>query len=291
MLFQQNFDAYTADSLHFPCGTTPAAGRIVDHAVFYCSNATSWKYDGNVTVAPGHSGNGINIHYDGAPNCGYQETHGVALTGASGAPTGKAATVVQYWAKYTTDSPAPVACQQGFGTTLTSVDPNNPSMGNAIVQIKNIMLWHDNGTRFQFDLHSHQGGCPIYGPSYTMIEAIDQADLGCNSSQPLGPFFKDFANGSWHRWTILYKPNTAQGSRDGMARLWIDGTLVIRLDKNACGVKPPGGWKTWCDLAELDALYSGSSGVSFLEWAANRTDQTGIAFSMAIDDVKWWVMK
>ena len=79
-------------------------------------------------------------------------------------------------------------------------------------------------------------------------------------------------------------------ARDGAARLWIDGTLAIRIDKSACGVTPAGGWKQWCDLSELDALYAGKFGIGQLEWGANRTDQSGIPFTMAIDDVKWWVV-
>jgi hypothetical protein len=150
------------------------------------------------------------------------------------------------------------------------------------------MLWHDQN-RFQIDLHSHQGGCPIYGPSYTMLEVIDQADLGCNSAQPVGPFFKNFADGQWHRLTIYYKPNTSQGSRDGIARLWIDGKLVIRMEKSAVGVTPPGGWKAVYG-PELDALYSDRM-ESEPRVGANRTDESGIPFTMAIDDVRWWVAK
>ena len=123
-----------------------------------------------------------------------------------------------------------------------------------------------------------------------MLEVIDQADYNCNSSQPVGPFLKNFGDGQWHRWTIYYKPNSAPGARDAIARLWIDGTLIIRVEGTACGVTPTGGWKPWCDLTEVDNIYSGSYGVGFLEWGANRTDQTGIKFTYAIDDVKWWVL-
>jgi hypothetical protein len=124
-----------------------------------------------------------------------------------------------------------------------------------------------------------------------MLGVIDQVETTCTADQPIGPFLKDFADGAWHRWTILYKPNTAKGSRDGRALLWIDGKLVIRIEKSAVGVTPPGGWKPWCAAEEVDALYSGSYGVGTLEWGANRTDQSGIPFTMAIDDVRWWVAK
>ena len=275
MLFSETFDNYSFEKLHPKCGSAEPPHAIIDHSWAYCTKFSTNGgpgVDNGVTVVPGHSGNAVQFHYDGSP----LETHGVVTTGPV-TQTGKAPTVVQYWARYTADP----------GYSLTSTDANG--IGSSIVQIKNIMLWHD-ANRFQIDLHSHQGGCPIYGPSYTMLEVIDQVDGGCNSSQPVGPFFKNFADAQWHRWTILYKPNSGQGSRDGMARLWIDGTLAIRIDKAACGAKPTGGWKQWCDSSELDALYSGNYGVGFLEWGANRTDQSGIAFTYAIDDVKWWVL-
>ncbi len=291
MIFQQNFDAYTADSLHFPCGAAPPANRIVDHAVFYCTPTTSWQYDANVGVGPGRSGTAVQWHYDGV----YQETHGVQLRSVSNfSGTGKAPTVVQYWAKFTGDyATGPLS--------LTQRDANGTP--SAVVQIKNIMLWNDT-YRFQAMLHNHAGGCPLHGPSYTMIGQYDQGDSQCNADQPIGPFFGSYADGGWHRWTILYKPNTAQGSRDGMARLWIDGVLTMRVDKGACvdGASvidaagkplgaPQGGWKGWCLTVDLDNIYSGNAGISSLEWGANRTDGSGIPFTMAIDDVKWWVLK
>jgi hypothetical protein len=278
MLFNENFDSYTYNTLHPACGSAEPKHAVIDHSWYYCASFSTNGgpgVDGGVTVVPGHSGNAVQWHYDGI----YQEMHGVVTTGGSAPQTGQKGTVVQYWAKYNPDP----------GYSLTSTDASGA--GNAIVQIKNIMLWHSTGTRFQIDLHSHQGGCAVYGPSYTMLEVIDQVDGGCNSSQPVGPFFKSYADGNWHRWTIYYQPNSAQGARDGMARLWIDGTVIIRIDKNSCGVTPSGGWKPWCDLSELDAIYSGADGVGTIEWGANRTDQSGIKFTMAIDDFKWWVMK
>jgi len=277
MLFNENFDAYTFNSLHPACGSAEPKHAIVDHSWYYCSQFSTnggQGIDNSVTVVPGHSGNGVQWHYDGV----YQETHGVVKTGGSAPPTGQKATVVQYWLRFPSDPGGPL---------LTTKDADGNS--SAIVQIKNIMLWHDQN-RFQIMTHAHFG-CPVYGPSYTMLGVIDQAEIDCNSDQPIGPFFGSYADGQWHRWTIYYKPNSAQGTRDAVARLWIDGTLLLRIDLAACGVTPPGGWKPWCDLAELDAIYSGTYGVGLIEWGANRTDQSGIPFSMAIDDFKWWVMK
>ncbi len=291
MVFQQNFDTYTADSLVYPCGGVPPDNRIIDHSVFYCGGQT-WTHDPNVTVGAGRSGKDVQWHYDGV----YQETHGVQLRTVSNfSGTGKAPTVVQYWAKFTGDyATGPLS--------LTQKDGNgDPS---AVVQIKNVMLWNDI-SRFQIMTHAHAGGCPLHGPSYTMLGQYDQGDSQCNADQPTGPFFGSYADGGWHRWTIYYKPNTGKGSRDGIARLWIDGVLAMRVEKAVCydgasvldasgkpiGIVPPGGWKNWCLTVDLDNLYSGNSGVGSLEWGANRTDGSGIPFIMAIDDVKWWVMK
>ena len=268
MLFNESFDNYTFNTLHPPCGSAEPAHTVIDHAWYYCNQFTTNGgpgYDAGVQVVPGHSGNGVQWHYDAV----YQESHGVVTTGGSAPPTGQKATVVQYWARYKGDT-----ATLGYST---------------VIQIKNVMLWHDQN-RFQIALSAHSGNCPVYGPQYTMLGVTDQAQIGCESDQPIGPFLQSFADGQWHRWTIYYKPNSAKGARDAVVRLWIDGTLVIRLDKTSCGTTPPGGWKPWCDPAELDGIYSGTFGVGTIEWGAPLTAGNQ-PFTMAIDDFKWWVMK
>ena len=265
MLFSETFDNYNFERLHPPCGAAEPKNTVIDHSWYYCKQFSP-GYDAGVVTVPGHSGLAVQFHYEGKS----QETHGIQTSAKSVTPTGKATTVVQYWARFTPDG----------GNRFTD---------KSIVQIKNVLLGHENN-RFQIMTHGHSGGCKTYGPSYTMLGVIDQADIGCDSDQPVGPFFKSFADGDWHRWTILYKPNTSQGSRDGRGLLWIDGQLVVRIEASAVGVTPPGGWKPWCTAEEVDALYSGSYGVGSVEWGANLTVDTA-PFSMAVDDVRWWVQK
>jgi hypothetical protein len=266
MLFSETFDNYTFDKIHPKCGGPEPAHTVIDHAWYYCRDFSP-GYDAGVVTVPGHSGLAVQFHYEGK----YQESHGLQTSAGSVTPTGKATTVVQYWARF-----APDPGRRPFSDTT-------------IIQIKNIMLWHDQN-RFQIDTHSHSGTCPVYGPSYTMLGVQDQVQVGCESDQPVGPFLKSFADGEWHRWTVLYKPNSAPKSRDGRALLWIDGKLVIRLEASACGVTPPGGWKPWCSAEELDGLYSGSYGVGSVEWGANLTAGS-TPFTVAIDDFRWWVEK
>ncbi|HEV8448921.1 MAG TPA: Ig-like domain-containing protein [Gemmatimonadaceae bacterium] len=277
MLFDENFDSYTNAMLHPACGSTEVPHRVIDHSWYYCTTFSTNGgpgVDNGVQVVPGHSGNGLSFHYDGIS----QESHGVVTTNGSAPVVGQKTVFVQYWAKWTPDA----------GYSLTTKDAG----GNwsAIVQIKNIMLWHGNN-RLQFDTHSHSGSCPIYGPSYTMIAANDMTQTGCESDSPAGPYFGQYADGQWHRWTIQFKPNTASGARDGIARLWIDGQLTNDLERGACGITPPGGWKPWCDVTELDGLNSTSTGVGVIEWGGPRTDASGIKLSIAIDDFKWWTSK
>jgi hypothetical protein len=267
MLFSETFDSYTFETLHPKCGGPEPARTVIDHAWYYCKQFSP-GYDAGVVTVPGHSGLAVQFHYEGK----YQESHGLQTSAGSVTPTGKATTVVQYWARF-----APDPGRRRFSDTT-------------IIQIKNIMMWHDNNTRFQMATSSHSGNCPIYGPSYTMVGVQDQAQVGCESDQPIGPFFASFANGQWHRWTIYYKPNSVAGARDGVARLWLDGVLVVDLEKSACGITPPGGWKPWCDVAELDALYSGTYGVGTLEWGGPLTAGS-TPFTVAIDDLKWWAVK
>ena len=277
MLFDENFDSYTNAMLHPACGSKEVPHRVIDHSWYYCTTFSTNGgpgVDNGVQIVPGRSGNGVSFHYDGIS----QESHGVVTTNGSVPVVGQKTVFVQYWAKWTPDA----------GYSLTTKDAG----GNwsAIVQIKNIMLWHGNN-RLQFNTHSHSGTCPIYGPSYTMIAANDVQQIGCESDSPAGPYFGQYADGQWHRWTIQFKPNSAPGARDGIARLWIDGQLTNNLERSACGVKPTGGWKPWCDVTELDGLNSTSTGVGVVEWGGPRTDASGITFSIAIDDFKWWTTK
>ncbi len=65
-----------------------------------------------------------------------------------------------------------------------------------------------------------------------------------------------------------------------MARLWIDGVLTNNLERGACGITPRSGYKPWCDPVELDGLWGGNTGVVALQWGANRTDGSGIKFTI-----------
>jgi uncharacterized repeat protein (TIGR01451 family) len=49
-----------------------------------------------------------------------------------------------------------------------------------------------------------------------------------------GPRWNDVNDGAWHRYTTEVRSHSAQGAGDGVARLWIDGILVV--DLSAAGI-------------------------------------------------------
>jgi hypothetical protein len=55
--------------------------------------------------------------------------------------------------------------------------------------------------------------------------------LACSRNAPR---WRDINDGQWHRFTTEVRAHSARGARDGVARLWIDGLVVV--DLSAAGV-------------------------------------------------------
>jgi hypothetical protein len=113
----------------------------------------------------------------------------------------------------------------------------------------------------------------------------DNGPTSCQGNQPIGPYPDDVFDGQWHRYTYQYRPNTAAGSRDGVARMWVDGVKVIDVSLAAASIVPPGGYKPWCSVDDIDAL--NTSGVGYLRFGGPLTKDTA-PFTIDIDDFVWW---
>ena len=105
--------------------------------------------------------------------------------------------------------------------------------------------------------------------------------------QPVAPWFNQLADGNWHRYTMMYKPNTAAGARDGIARMWIDGTKILDISASACGITPPGGEKPWCALEDVDLLFV-NDGIREIKWGGTYTGNTISQWTYDFDDFIWW---
>ncbi|MDX2010689.1 MAG: hypothetical protein SFW67_10880 [Myxococcaceae bacterium] len=87
----------------------------------------------------------------------------------------------------------------------------------------------------------------------------------------------DVNDGAWHRYTLLVRPNTREGtmgsgwevgdgqpsSRDGLVKLWVDGVKQVHIEQAVVGVTPPGGSRPWTNQAGVDAI--SDDGVARLE--------------------------
>jgi hypothetical protein len=159
------------------------------------------------------------------------------------------------------------------------------------LSVKWFMAWHAVN-RVQWNTHDYLP-CNHYpdqsrtGPPHTFWQVYDNGPSACQGDQPVGPYPDLNAfDGQWHRYTYQYRPNTVAGSHDGIARMWIDGVKVIDVSATAASVTPVGGWKTWCELDDVDALNTAGL-IGYLQFGANLTTDAP-PFTIDIDDFVWW---
>jgi hypothetical protein len=143
------------------------------------------------------------------------------------------------------------------------------------------------GGRIQFNTHD-RSPCPV-GTHARVWEVYDLAQTGCQGNQPVGPYPLDLVDGQWHRYTYLFKPNSATGARDGRALMWVDGTLIIDIEKSAIGVTPPAGEKPWCQADDVDGL--STAGFVQVNFGGPLTTDTTKPSTYDIDDFALWRLK
>ena len=255
IVFSDNMDAYTS--------TTAMQS--------YSGSGMAWKNifvtnldNSQQVITPGYGGTGQALRevYSGAN----QDSHTWDLINVPTMPD-TTTHYFQYWGRVTVSG----------------------SLGSTVLAFKWFMAFHRDGNRIQWNTHDHLPCALQNGNVASYWQVYDTGgETTCQANQPVGPYPKDVFNGQWHRFTYEYKPNTAPGSRDGIARMWIDGTKVIDISASAVGVTPAGGYKTWCNWDDLDAL--STQGINMVRWAGNLTTVTP-AFTVDMDDFRWWRAK
>jgi hypothetical protein len=216
----------------------------------------------SATLITGRSGSGkaLRLIYSGV----YQDAHSWTLRNGPALPD-TTTHYFSYWARVTLSAPMPV---------------------NAL-PLKWFMAWH-SVNRVEWDTHDYLP-CNIYTPTgqHTVWQVYDNGPSACQGNQPIGPYPDDVFNGQWHRFTYQYRPNTTTSSRDGLARMWVDGVKVIDISRAACGTTPPGGYKVWCSVDDIDALNTVGL-IGYLQFGANLTKDAGGPFTIDLDDFTWW---
>lgn len=279
-IYQTNFDNYTEANL---ARQLPGAS-FVDTAEVITGPSGPTR-DPNVQLVTGRGGTGlaVQITYN-VPPAGQQQSHGIfgiisipgGVTDANGTRTPPGATVVShYWMKFDSDSPVDQSMR---------------------FKIKFHMMWHldPNNERIQWNSETGQGGCAQNVTQITRWEVYDQGGFtGCNAIQPIGPTMWTFFNdGQFHEFHHLFKPNTATGSRDGTAMMWVDQKLIIWLSQQTVGVVPPGplistNQQPWCNQLDVDAL--STYGVGTFEIGSVETDYNVAGNTyITVDDFDSW---
>jgi hypothetical protein len=105
----------------------------------------------------------------------------------------------------------------------------------------------------------------------------------------LRPPFSDVNDGAWHRFTVLFQTNTSAGARNGVVRVWVDGTKILDCSASAAGVTPAGATREWCSLDDVDGIPTiGTAWVEFSQYH-NDTPSNG-AFTEDFDDARAWLV-
>jgi hypothetical protein len=111
---------------------------------------------------------------------------------------------------------------------------------------------------------------------------VNSADHGITAYQPVGPYWNQLNDNQWHRATYLYQPASSDGSSDGIARMWIDGTKIV--DVSAAGV---GVWCTFAEVQKLDSAHEGTGTINLGEYL-NGGSHADLPMALDFDDFKWW---
>lgn len=223
-------------------------------------------------VTPGRSGMALRIAYQGGSQTGAE-----FYTTGTPSTLDTATHVFTYYARAT--------------FPVSTVHP----LTNTTLGVKWLMAWHRSGNdRIQWHMHWNppSSTCAFSksGVPFTFWQVMDQSRFaGCQGMQPVGPLIEQVADGKWHRFTHEYRPHSRAGSRDGFARMWIDGVKITDVSASACGVVPPNPIRAgmpWCDLATLDHL-AVNDGIAFLKIGGAQTTSTP-PWTMDVDDIVWW---
>jgi hypothetical protein len=213
-------------------------------------------------IAPGRGGAGkaLRLVYGGV----YQEGHALAAINVPAQPDNETV-YIQYYARVTAGSNWPLS---------------QP------LAVKWLQEFHNHSnSRLEFATR-YPSSTDTKQTAPTVWQVIDQAESAGNADQPYGPYFHQLADGQWHRYTTAIKSHTSTTVKDGFAKMWVDGTLIIDIEQATVGVTPPGGMVPWCTQDDVDHMIA-ADGVGRVTWGGTQTTTTG-SWTYDFDDVIWW---
>lgn len=107
------------------------------------------------------------------------------------------------------------------------------------------------------------------------------------------PFTPAAASGGWPD-SAEVRISSLIGSRDGVAQMWYDGTLIVSVGPGYSGVPVPGGAPVgniiparWCENEDLDGIYA-NAGISRIVFASINNGSTIWPFTLDYDHMLMW---
>lgn len=262
LILSENYDRYTVGSpatmTNFSAPRTKAAGTTPQYDVITPGRIGIGNcIHGVITSDPGHTQQSVNWS---TPTT---DAPGLGLT----PPAASATQVFQFWFRISAGGSTAALGTKWFEWW--------PTVGNQ---------------RSQLGIYVNGGATDYLGANVGLKWHFNPSTHEC-AYQPVHPYWTDVNDGAWHRCTILYKANTtyaypSPSSRDGIVRLYIDGTKVVDCSQSAVGITPTNGTKVWCTQDEVDQITATQVQHFLYPAVFNGAD---VGFTMDHDDLMWWV--
>jgi len=181
--------------------------------------------------------------------------------------------------------------------------------GTHILQVKWLELWDQTdraqfNTQYQTCYDNVPQGPPVNGGTIWTFYGNGGGTTQCNAGQVRPPFAYQ-GQGQWHRATYRYVTRSSSTATDGVAQMWVDGTLILSVRASDCGVPVPGAVgdaatgrsalpmtmqahfpAIWCNAQDLNAMFvrQHTFSLSFGNVSATRL----WPFAIDIDHLALW---
>jgi len=223
----------------------------------------SWAHQEQFTWGPGYNGSKQSLQYnwpgvDRATTCGSD----YAITTIYKAPS-----VQELWMEFVHQYAAT------FNTNTTNVG-GTCSFG----EYKMLLMWRPNGDRF--DLVNGHGGYAWWSGHPQSPAATDTPTQNCSGTgaggncdvPALGTGESAMLwDGQWHVYRVHIKFNSAQGVKDGIYQIWVDGRLVKDVRNIDMTNFMTGVWTNRLVSIMLGSnSNSGTSGPTYTRWGRLR---------------------
>jgi uncharacterized protein YjdB len=287
-LWADNFDRYTSAAAMIAnggCGAGTDAAGLPSATATYGQRTMPNSNDGcnlnndgmSLTTGRGGSGRALRATVLGGTNQANYTWLSPWVPNGWGTYSG--ALVIQFYFR-----PSPGGTPGSNGTKFIEAwfSSNDPRTGNA----QRIQAGLDRGTNAR--------------PLWSAVLGQNPGGTINRTTQFGAPFWDALNDGNWHRFTFLLRMNTTStysntggtssttetysgtSSRDGMIRMWVDGTEILDYSQSAVGVT--------CSQGDVDMIPPSSVHLAYLKFPDVFNNTPAGNWTLDHDDLKVWTI-